>query len=325
MRRTTRRELAAGSLVLAGTWPVAARAAAGDGSRAERCEPRRPAVRRTAVAVTPDGRTAWTADATTSSLTAHTARDAMPGVQIALPGVPLALALLAGARRAVVVLEGGAIAVVDLRARAVVARHETGRDARAIAVDPAGRAAAVVGGGADGWLRRLDPRSGAPRAGAPTALPAHPRGVAMGGAGTAVVACNAAAALAVVDLATGDVRTIATAPFPAQVVVAPDGRRAYVSHDGYRARHVTPVDLVALRAGRPWRTGADPGGLAVLQRGRALAVAERGTGRLVLLDATTGRRRRRVTVGGTPRAVAAGGRRAVVVDDETGRLTAVAA
>lgn len=325
MSRSTRRELvgaSAGTVALAATWPALAGAAAAPPAR---CEVRRPAVRRTAVVLSPDGRTAWTADATTAALTAHDARDATPRAEVPLPAPPLDLALLDGGRQAVVVLEGGEVAVVDLRTRAVVARHDLGTLPKAVAADPAGRAAVVVGGGNEGWLRRLDPATGAPLARAPLAIGAHPRSVAFAGRARVVVACNTAAAVEVVDLARGAVRTIATGPYPAHVAVAPGGRRAWVSHDGYRARQVTPLDLGALRAGRPWRTGTDPGGVAVLQRGRTVAVAERAAGHLALYDAATGRRRRRIAVGGSPRGIATARGRTVVVDDETGRLTAVAA
>lgn len=323
MSRTTRRELvgiAAGSMAAAGAWPGTA---AAGGAAGARCEVRRPGVRRTTIVLARDGRSAWTADVGTRSLTAHDVRSATPRETVTLPAAPVGLALLGGGRQAVAVLEGAGVAVVDLRTRRVVTRYDAGPSARAVAADPAGHAAVVVGGGPEGWLRALDPATGVPWPGTPITIGPHPRGVALADRRTAVVTLNGAAAVAVVDLAERTVRTIATAPFPGAVVAA--GRRAWVSHDGFEARQVTPLALDDLRAGVPWRTGADPGGLSLLRSGRVLAVAERGAGRLALHDAVTGRRRASVVVGGTPRAVAAAGRRAVVVDDETGRVTAVAA
>jgi DNA-binding beta-propeller fold protein YncE len=153
----------------------------------------------------------------------------------------------------------------------------------------------------------------------------HPRGLAIMPDGAhALVALNGDSAIAVVALAAHEVaRRIPTAAFPYLLAVSPNGKRGFVTHNGYRSRLGTPLDLVHWRARAGVRTGLDPAGVAFDRFGRNVVVANTGAGTISVLDAHTGRRRRRLTPAGSPRSVAVSGARGYVADGATGRLTTV--
>jgi DNA-binding beta-propeller fold protein YncE len=289
------------------------------------CEPTPPGVRTAAIAATRDGRTFWTADAAATTITAHRRDDLRRGRSIDVGGAPVDIALAPDGRRALVTTasyDRPGVVLVDLRT-GEIDHLDVGPEPYAVAFTASGRSAYVSGGGRDGTLTRVDPRTG--RVHAPIPVGAHPRGLALHpDARHALVALNGEAAVAVVALRKARVaRRVATPPFPAQLAVSPDGRRALVTHNGFGNRHVTPLDLVAWRARRPVATGLNPAGVTFDRRGALALVANAGAGSVVILDGRTGRRRRRVTTGGTPRHVVISGRRGVVADGHTGRLTSV--
>jgi DNA-binding beta-propeller fold protein YncE len=187
-----------------------------------------------------------------------------------------------------------------------------------VAIAPNGRSAYVTGGGSDGILTRVDWRSG--HVHAPIALGRHPRGIAVT-RDRALVALNGDAAVAIVTLKSRKVTRIATKAFPSAVALSPDGRRALVTHDGFEARSVTPVDMRRRRAGRAANVGHDPAGVAFTPSGRRALVAVAGA--VELVNGRTGRRVRTIKQRGAPRLVAMASGRAIVADGGTGRLTAI--
>jgi len=95
-----------------------------------------------------------------------------------------------------------------------VRRVDVARRPYAVAIARDGHSAYVAGGGSDGKLYRVDPRSGHLRGTIP--LGNHPRGLALHPDGRhALVALNGSATVVVVSLADHKVvRRIATRPFP---------------------------------------------------------------------------------------------------------------
>ncbi|MCW2999781.1 MAG: beta-propeller repeat protein [Solirubrobacterales bacterium] len=324
---STRRGFVAG-MAAGGVAVVAGRSLPGAVAQAasvKPCEPTPPGVRTTAIAATRDGRTFWTADAAATTITAHRRDDLRRGRSIDVGGAPVDIAIAPDGRRALVTTasyDNPGLVLVDLRT-GHVDHLDVGPEPYAVAFTASGRSAYVSGGGREGTLTRVDPRTG--RVHAPVPVGAHARGLALHPDGKhALVALNGEAAVAVVALRKGRiVRRIATPLFPAQLAVSPDGRRALVTHNGFGDRRVTPLDLVAWRARRPIATGLDPAGVAFGRSGTLALVANAGAGTVCVLDARTGRRRRRVTTGGTPRHVVISGRQGIVADGHTGRLTAV--
>ncbi|MDX6665706.1 MAG: hypothetical protein QOG68_1912 [Solirubrobacteraceae bacterium] len=290
-----------------------------------KCAPTGPGVPTNAIAVTPEGRTLWTADAAGTTITAHNRRDLVRGHAIDVGGAPAGIAISRDGRTAMVTTafyDRPGLTVVDLRSHQVN-RLDVGAEPYAVAFTPDGHSAYVTGSGSHGTLTRVDRRSG--HVHPAIAIGRHPRGLAITPDGAhALVALNGDSAVAVVALATGRItRRVATAPFPYLLAVSPNGLRGFVTHNGYRSRAGTLLNLHTWRAHEGVRTGLDPSGVAFDGSGRLVMVADTGSGTVTLLDAHSGRRRRRLAPGGAPRAVAVAGGRGYVADAHSGRLTAV--
>lgn len=291
---------------------------------AESCEPAPPGVRVGALAVSPGGRTIWTADTGGRTITAYRRTDLRRSRAIDVHGAPVDLAIRPDGHLALVTTafyDHPGLAIVDLRSGDVDV-VDVAAEPGALALSADGRRAYVVGGGPDGTLTRVDAGNGKVHAAIPVG--AHPRGVALHPDGRhALVALTGEAAVAVVDLRRKRVTRIRTAAFPSQLAISADGLRALVTHSGYGADRVTPLDLEDWRARKAVRTGLHPAGVDFNRSGTLALVACAGDGTVTVLDGRTGRRRRRLHPGGTPRVVAAIGRRGIVADGTTGRLTAL--
>lgn len=311
---------AAAAQALPAAWPGATATAS---AATRRCAPRPAGLRRMALAVSRDGRTVWAADTGATTISAHRARDLNRLRSIDVGDAPLDIAISPTGRDALVTTgfyDRPDLVVVDLVADKLIGRMHAGAAARSVAFAPNGTA--YVAGGADtGRLLRIDPRRG--RVEASVDVGSNPRGLAFTPHGRyALVALNGQAQVAVVELATHEVvGRIATAPFPYLVAAAPQGARAYVSHNGFAANRLSVLDIREGRMVGGLAVGPDPAGLAFAAP-NLLLVAERGSGTVSVFDPRSGRRRRRVTTGGWPRAVAVRGRRAFVADEQTGQLKA---
>lgn len=289
------------------------------------CTPTPRPVRTSSLAVAPDGRTVWTADAAGTTITSHRTRDLQRGRSIDVGGAPLDLVITPDGRIALVLTaayDRPGVAIVDLRS-GQTDHVDVGPEPYAITLSPDGRRAYVSGGGQHGTLTRIDHVTG--KVHEPIELGAYVRGMALYANGTrALVAVGGESAVAVVDVKHARVlRRIATPQFPTRLAVAPDGRRALVTHNGFGARQVTPLDLSAGRARTPVTTGEDPAGVAFSRGGTVAMVANSGAGTVSVLRTSTWRHRRRVNVKGSPRHVAVVGRRGIAGDGASGRLTTI--
>lgn len=285
------------------------------------CTPKAPGIRTTGLAVTPDGRTVWTTDNAQTTITAHRGRKLKRRNSIDVGGAPHDIVITPDGHFALVTTafyDRPGLAVVRLRT-GHVSRVEVGPEPGSVAFDRRSRTAWVAGGGAEGTLTGVDLKTGQARP--PIAIGAHPRGLALLPDGKhALVALHGAASVALVTLATGRVRRIATRAFPQGVAVSPDGRHAIVTHSGFGEHVITPIDLVRRRARRPVKVGREPVGVAYSRSGRTALVAVMGGHAVVVVDGRTGRRRRTIRRLDTPRAVALSGRQAIVADGRTGQL-----
>ena len=327
-RGNTRRSFLAGAAAggaaqLAGSSVLSA--ASATAASAQPCAPTGPGTRIGAIAVSPDGRTVWTADAESTTITAYRRSDFQPGRSIDVHGAPLGIAISPDGRQALVTTafyDRPGLTLVDLHS-GQTDRLDVGLEPYAVAYAPDGHSAYVAGGGKDGTLIKVDPR--AKRVHAPVSIGNHPRGLAIRPDGKyALVALNGAASVVAVSLTKGRVaRHIKTAPFPYLLAISPDSTRALVTHSGFGSRRATPLDLVKWHAGHAIRTGLDPAGVAYDRSGRVAMIANAGSGTVALVDAHSGRRRRTLKQGGAPRCVVVSGARAYVADGLTGRLTSI--
>jgi DNA-binding beta-propeller fold protein YncE len=281
-------------------------------------------IRTGAIAVTPDGRTVWSADVRARTIAAH-GRGLARGDLIGVGGAPVDVAISPDGALALVVTafyDHPGLAIADLRSREVT-RLDVGGEPRAVAIAPDGRRAYVAGGGRDGTLTRVDIRSR--QVHPPLGLGSHARDVAVLSDGEhALVTLNGESAVAVVDLRRMRlVARIATPAFPHELAVSGDGKWGLVTHSGFGATRATTLQVHRHRAGRSVAVGPDAAGVAFPRHGAIGLVGSRRDGRLTLVDARTGVRRRTISLGGAPGAVAFAGTRAVVADAVSGELRAI--
>jgi DNA-binding beta-propeller fold protein YncE len=298
-------------------------ASAGPGRKP--CAPEPAGIPTGAIAVTPDGGTVWSADTRATTITAHRSRDLRRGRSIDVGGAPTGIAISPHGDLIVVTTafyDRPRLALVDVLT-GQVDHVDVGPEPGAVAFARDGRSVYVAGGGAQGTLTRVEPRSG--RVHAPIGLGSHPHGLALHPDGKrALVALNGAGEVAVVTLARGKVeRRIPTSRFPSQLAISKHGTRAVVTHNGFGDQAVTPIDVTHRRARRQVRVGRDPAGVAFSASGATALVTAAGSGTIVMLDSRTGRRRRTVKRGGVPRGIAVSGSRAVVADARSGQLSAI--
>jgi DNA-binding beta-propeller fold protein YncE len=312
----TRRGLIAGAAALGAARVGLAAAAA----RAEVCAPQGPGIRTEAIAISPSGRTLWTADSARHTVTAHARKGLARGRSIDVGGAPIALAISPDGRTLLALTSADdhpGLAIVDL-ASGGVARVDVGSQPHSLAISRDGASAYVSGGGAKGTLTRVGLRDRA--VGAAVALGAHPHGLALTPDGKhALVALNGEHAVLVVTLSNAALRRVATPDFPSRLAISPGGRHALVTHNGYASRSVTPIDVHRLHAGAPVHVGAEPRDVAYAG-GRGVVVLASG---LALVDGKTARRRRRLAAAGDPRAVVVHGAKAFVADRRLGSVMGV--
>ncbi len=327
MATRTRRQVVGGAAVGVGGVLLAPLLRAGQAEGAapvKPCAPEPVGIPAGPIVAGPDGRRVWTTDVRSTTITPHSTRTLRRGRPIDVDGVPAGIAVSSDGTTALVTaaaIDRPGLRIVDLRT-GVVDRVDVGEDPGAVAFGPGDRAW-VLGRGARGTLTAVDVEDGDVHD--ELVVGEHPRGLAVSRrADLAVVALNGAAAVAVVDLRRRRVtHRIPTAPFPAQLALSPDGRRALVTHNGFGARAVTLIDLTRHRVLRRTRVGTDPAGVAFSRTGATALVTSASTGTVTMLDGRTGRRRRTFAPGGAPRAVVVCGTRAIVADGRTGALQAL--
>ena len=265
------------------------------------------------------GQAAWTTDFGGTTITARPRPGRKRGRSIDVGGAPVDIAIAPGGRRALVstgFYDRPGLALVDLRSGGL-RRVAAGDAPGAVAFAPAGDLAYVVGGGPEGTLSVVRPRSG--KVERTISVGSHPRGLAISADGDrALIALNGGAALAVVDLRRMRVHLIETPAYPGGVAATGAGR-ALVTHDGLGARSVSAVDLSKRAVVRTTKVGDDPAAIAAAG---SKAVVVTRSGRAVVLDGR-GKRRRSVNLGGRPEAVAVWRGLAWVADGRTGRLRRV--
>jgi DNA-binding beta-propeller fold protein YncE len=322
---TTRRSFFGGAAAAGAAQLISGPLLADAKERPERCAPVSPGMRTGGLAVTADGRTIWSTDSASTTITAHRRSDLARGRSIDVGGAPLGIAISPRAGIALVTTafyDRPGLAIVDLLS-GHVERVDVGPEPYTVAFDRHGHSAYVVGGGRDGTLVRVHPRTG--RVDDPVDLGKHPRGFALHPDGAhALVAINGAHHIAVVSLVKGKVvRRIETRPFPYLLAASPDARRALVTHNGFADDAATLLDLEHWHVRRTVRVGADPAGVAFSRAGRVAVVAASGARTVTLLDGRSGRRRRTLTNVGIAHSLVIAGGRAIVADGLNGDLKAI--
>ena len=234
-----------------------------------------------AIAITPDGTTAYVPDSFDGTVTPIRLATGIPGTPIKVAQGPLAIAITPDGKTAYVT------SISEDPARRYVPRH--------------------------GVVTPISLATGAP--GRPIKVGQGPFGIAITPDGTtAYVANSADSTVTPIRLATGTPGTpINVAQGPLAIAITPDGKTAYVTsaladvtRDLFspRAGDVTPIRLATGTPGRPIQVGRVPSAIAITPDGATAWVTGQADGTITPIRLTTGTPGTPVTVGSNPTAIA---------------------
>ena len=270
-----------------------------------------------AVAITPDGKTAYVAnissDATLTPIDLATGRTGTP-IQLGPGGAHAIAVAITPDGKTAYLTEGtavseGTVTPIDLVTGRAGTPIQVGIDPDSIAITPDGKAV-YVPSFYDGTVTPIDVATG--RVG--TAIPAgsHPYAVAItpDGATAYVAQDNTSGTVTPIDVATG--RTGAPIPVgidPDAIAITPDGETAYVVNSG--ANTVTPIDVATGRAGTPIPmkniqevNAHSTEAIAIAPDGKTAYVANFYDNTVTPIDLVTGRAGTPIPVGINPVAIA---------------------
>jgi YVTN family beta-propeller protein len=233
------------------------------------------------VAVTPDGRYAYVADAFGKSVSVvDTSMMKTVGEPIEVGTTPFGVAITPDGRRAFVTDRGsGEVSVIDTATRKSVEEIPVGTGIGSgptgVAVSPDGTFAYVTLS-ADDAVEVIDTDT-LKVVGEPIEVGDGPAGVEFSPDGrNAYVVDQLGDAVSAIDTATGEVTTIPLegGDEPRGIVVAPDGRHAFVVD--LASKSVSVIDTATARVSGEIEVGAEPSEVALTANGKTLYVAEAG-------------------------------------------------
>jgi YVTN family beta-propeller protein len=214
-----------------------------------------------ALAITPDGKTAYVASGATNSGAEPTLAQTMTAIDLTTntPGKP-----------------------IDLQ-----------WSADAIVITPDGKTAYLINGFPSRTLTAVDLATNTP--GRPITLSAPPEEIAMAPDGKAYVTVQAGTGTASdfravyefmsLDPATGALgKPVRLSGPPGAIAIAPDGKTAYVAI--YSSGTVTPIDLATNKAGKPIKVSGKPKAMMFFGQPMAIAITPDGTTAYVANGAT---------------------------------------
>ncbi len=224
-----------------------------------------------AIAITPDGRTAYVANNTDNTVSPIDLATGRAGWPIPVPSGPAGIAITPDGRTAYVTdADKNLVTPIDLATEAVGASIPVGAFPLAIAITPDGRTAYVAN--ADGnTVTPIDLATNTP--GSPIAVGTTPMDIAITPDGSTAYVTDRNASIDAgssstpgtvtpINLATNTPGSpITVGPGPWGIAITPDGSTAYVA-DGFSCG-VTPIDLGSGVAGSSIATGCGPAGVAV--------------------------------------------------------------
>jgi YVTN family beta-propeller protein len=231
-----------------------------------------------AVAITPDGKTAFVttvanSDPSTGSVTPIDTATNTAGTPIPVGTFPLGVAITPDGKTAyLATAEGdGMLTPIDIATSTVGTPIPIfGGLPVAVAITPDGKTAYVANGD-ENSVTPIDLATNT--AEAPITVGNEPSAIAITPDGkTAYVANDLSGSVTPIDTATNTAGTpITVAGNPVAVAITPDGKSAYVAGDG--SGSVTPIDLATNTAGAPIPAGNSPSGVAVTPDGKTAYVA----------------------------------------------------
>lgn len=221
-----------------------------------------------ALAITPNGATAYIADYGSSEVVPVSLATGDLGTPIVLSDRPAAIAIAPNGQTAYVVSDSGREWPINLSTGHLGNPSSIPANSDAIAIAPSGTTAWITNI-ADATLTPFTLSSGA--TGAPINLAAlKPDAVAITPNGaTAYVASNSGGTITPVTLSSGvSGPPIAAGPTPTSLAISADATTAYVTN--FSTGQVTPVSLVTDAAGTPISVGSQPSAIALAPPGSTI-------------------------------------------------------
>ena len=262
-----------------------------------------------AVAITPDGKTAFVttqanSDPSTGSVTPIDTATNTPGTPIPIGTEPAAVAISPDGKTAYLATAEGAGMLTPID----IATSTVGTPIPILGGLPV--AVAITPDGETAYVANVNENSVTPidlatnTADAPITVGTEPAAIAITPDGkTAYVANDLSGSVTPIDTATNTAGTpITVAGNPVAVAITPDGKSAYVAGDG--SSSVTPIDLATNTAGTPIPIGT-PVGVAITPDGKtAYVVSSTQPDSLTPIDTATNTPGTPIPVGDAPTGVA---------------------
>jgi YVTN family beta-propeller protein len=259
-----------------------------------------------ALAMSPDGTTAYVVDSSANTITAVTVATGAAGTPATLSGcsTPKAIALTPNGSKAYVACSGNARVVpVALPGLSVGTAISVGTTPSGVAVSPDGATAyAVASDNAN--LTPITVSSNT--AGSAISLTGctTPQGIAIVPSGaTAYIACAGNAKVLPVSLPGGSLGSpISVGTSPGAIAATPDGRKVYVANSG--SASVTPITVSDNSIGAAISVGSTPQGVAVAPDGSIAYVANGSAGTVSQIRLSDNSVTQTISVGSSPAGLA---------------------
>ncbi len=224
-----------------------------------------------AVAITPDGKTAYVGNAADITVTPISTATNAPGTPITIGARPVGIAITPDGRTAYVITGGGAVVPISTATNTVGTAIKLGGSLQQIAITPDGETAYVTSLSPAGVvpinLATNTAGTAIPVAGPPVGIAITPDGrtayVNIDALGGTVVPVSTATNTAGAPIPVGQNPTFG-------IAITPDGRTVYVANRG--SNTVTPINTSTNTAGTPISVGTAPEGVAVTPDGRTAYV-----------------------------------------------------
>jgi len=214
-----------------------------------------------AIAITPDGTTAWVVDQTQGTVTPVTLSNGSVGSPITVGSVPAEIAITPDGTEAYVTNESSnTVTPINLATRVAGTPIAVPNTPWAIAITPDGKKAYVTNEGAS-TVTPITLATGA--LGTPITVGSQPVAIAITPDGkTAYVANHVSNSVTPINLASGTAgAAITVGSQPMGIAITPDGKSAYVTNEG--SASVTPINLTNNTAGTAITVGNQPVAVAI--------------------------------------------------------------
>jgi YVTN family beta-propeller protein len=229
----------------------------------------------TAIAITPDGKTAYVTNGEGDSVTPIDLATNTPGPEIKLGTTAAYIAITPDGKTAYVTTASGQpghwVIPIDLATNTPGANIEVGPATRGIAISPDGKTAYVVVEGANS-VRAIDLATNTPGAEIEVGERMFAIAITPDGKAAYVSQFLAGESVTPIDLATNTPgAAIKVGGEPGAIAITPDGKTAYVTNAA--SDSVTPIDVATNTPGAEIEVRRDPRGIAITPDGKTAYVA----------------------------------------------------